>query len=720
MDIEFLTEFISAKIQTPTRYLFILDPSRLIRNLDEIVLSGQSYALVYFENDLQLRTELEWTKIDGFDLNFCIISDKNDAENRTILDFAQRATALKITPQMLLNFAGENYWSEAANWLQGEDFWRCFDSLKRAKQRANLALADPDETYLASALLGVNLTRRFDVATGFIFFFRKMNSDTFQTFRANYPQLTKFVTEKLFTEVPELRAFQDHPELLNDFWAGHYANLPARLRDSAETEDLKYQMAIKAPAFVQEQIQAFEAGYLQQTPQIQEYLNTNRVSDDWQGWLSYLNHEKILVAPIKLVLKKIVNYILRNHTTDLEALQRTIRGLEQHQALRTGDKPADPMHPLLAGHYQFVMDLVDLFLKIRKLEAYLETGAESLPEIIQIIYPQLLAPLARNLDDLETRHQHLQFVEDVVLKKLGESVAALKSQFDARFVRWIAANWQHPPESVATRLGLAPFPFQILKTNFAEKDARPVIVLLFDGLRWDGWELLQPHFDSIFPGGMTVAPMITPLPGVTRICRPYLLGGVNSGMDEWETLRRQFPGETVEIYFYEDTPASLRESRLFLNSPASIKVLLINLFDRRIHHSRLGLTLLGREVETEFRENLIPILTQLPKKSKIIITSDHGFLQVTGKWLPSLPPELPASGESQHRRFVKLPLRLADRQHFVFLENERLGEPANSASGYAFLKESRILKIQPNESYTRYAHGGISLEEMIVPLVIYN
>lgn len=716
MDREFIQEFITAALQSPPRYLFLLDSSGLIRDLSELNVADQIFKVVYFENDLQLRSELEWTKSDGFDLNFCIISTKNDAENRTIQDFISRATVLKITPQILLNFASNDHWSPAANWLTGSDFWRCLDSLKRVKQRSDLTLADPDEIYLASALLGVNLTRRFDPASGFIFFFGKMYSAVFQTFRANYPQLTRRVEEKLFAEVPELREFQDQPALISDLWAGNYASLPARLTDAAETEDLKYQMAIKAPILVQDQIEAYESGHLRDRTQIQTYFAT-RASDNWQGWVDYLHREKMLVAPVKLVLQKIIHYLFRTQSFDLEALQSAISSLEQHQALRRREQSAESP---LAPYYGFVQDLLALWQRIQQLQANLVDNSVTVPEMIQSVYPQLLSPLWRNLDDLENRHLHLKFIEDAALKKLAEKISQLQAEYHAHFVQWIVTHWQHPPENLAARLGLAPYPFQIIKAHLAEKNPRPLVIMLFDGMHWDGWEWLKPHFTAIFPGTMTVAPLLTPLPGITRISRPYLLSGVPAGMDEWETLRRQFPGETIEIAFYEDKPDRLRECQLLAQSTAAIKVMLINLFDRRIHHSRLGPNLLSREIETEFRENLVPILAQLPKDAKIIITSDHGFLQVTGKWLPDLSAEIPAAEEAGHRRFALLPPHLANRQHFIFMENEKLGESADSSRGFAFLRDARILKTQPNESYPRYAHGGISLPEMIVPLVIYN
>lgn len=713
MEIEFLQEFISAQIPSPARYLFVRDPSSLLKDLQEILVQDRLYQVVYFENDLQLRSELEWTKTDGFDLNFCIISSKSDERTLAIQDFIHRATPLKITPQRLLNFIGESYWSEAANWLQGHDFWRCFDSLKRVKNRANLVPANADYTFLASALLGVNLSRRFDPVSGFIFYLKNMRSDTFQAFQQNYPQLAKFVNAKLFTEVPELKAFEENPALLDDFWGGHYESLPARLSNTGETEDLKYQMAIKAPGFVQEQIEAFETKYLQENEQIQEYLKSNRVTDSWDSWLEYLQHEKMLTAPVRLVLRKIVNYLLRNPgTVDFDALQSAMRILSQHQSLRRTGKSAsrqDSMTEL----YSFFSDLVEIFVQIKQLQQYLEAD---LPEIIKTVYPEILARLTWQLNLLETAHQRAQFVEDVVIKKIAETITLLQLQFNSRFVRWIAENWQHPPLKLASQLELAPFPFQIIAANFREPDPKPVIVLLFDGMRWDGWELLSPHFAKLFPGQMSVKPMLTPLPGLTHVSRSYLLGGKFVEINEWQALKREFPDEKIEVYFYEDDLSNHRECLNLLLSAASIKFMIFNLFDRRIHHSRLSLTMLYREVETEFQEKILPILTQLPKNSKIIITSDHGFLQVTGKWFPQIEQKLALSPE-YHRRFVKLPSHLADRQQFVFLNNEKLGEPVDSTSGFAFLKKPFVLKRQPNESYARYAHGGISLEEMIVPLV---
>ncbi|MCI0512708.1 PglZ domain-containing protein [candidate division KSB1 bacterium] len=720
MDQEFLEKYLRTRVQTPVPFLLLMDPSQILTGLHELIVAETAYQVVYFENDLQLRSELEWARERPPEIHFCIISHQSTEAHLPILDFLHRSLQLTVTPRELLNFIGRERWSDAVNWLRRDDFWRCFDLANRLRTQPGLALRDRDETFLASALLDTDFSKKFDPVSGFIFYFTKVASPAYQTFKENYPFLQNWLENRLFEEVPELYPLHQHPDWLQHFWLGNYAVFPDRWRNPDAARELKYQLAIKAPNLIRDQIETVEKAAFQQPQALNEYLQSQLITDSYDGWLEYVRRENFLIEPIQVILKKVLQQlILQPDYIDLKQLGAIIPRLQEHQMLRGQSKTEIPAQSDFLRLLELFKTVVQVYAGWREIHRFLHGSAANIEELIQQVYPQRLAPLAGQLAWLETLQEPAAILTPQHFQKLKTDLQALHLEIHRYFLEWLAKEYTFSLADFQRWSGASVYPFQRLAEYCRDGSNRPVYVIIFDGMRWDGWEWLRPEFEAIFPRPrLIVESLIVPLPTLTAVTRPFLLTGELAVVDERARLLEKLNLKTLEFYFANAAGPGAMSATQLLTSEAPLKILVFDIFDRRAHHSNQNLNLIYREVMTEFKQSVRPILQKIPADARVLILSDHGFIQVHGKWFSQLNAGIPSDPLRPHQRFLTLEPRQADKQHFVYLSASRLGR--GDDAGLAFLKLPQILKLSPTVSSPRYAHGGISLEEMVVPMARFE
>ena len=75
------------------------------------------------------------------------------------------------------------------------------------------------------------------------------------------------------------------------------------------------------------------------------------------------------------------------------------------------------------------------------------------------------------------------------------------------------------------------------------------------------------------------------------------------------------------------------------------------------------------------------------------------------------------SGALRHQRYIGLsnPSTHTDLGHFVFFSADQIGlQPAGDTSHYGFATgRTQVL------SAKRYVHGGVSMQEMLIPCVVF-
>jgi hypothetical protein len=287
-------------------------------------------------------------------------------------------------------------------------------------------------------------------------------------------------------------------------------------------------------------------------------------------------------------------------------------------------------------------------------------------------------------------------------------------------------------------------------------DEKPVIFLLLDNLRYDQWKIIEPIISKIFRVE-SESPFYSILPTATQYSRNSIFAGllpmdIQKHFPEWwlndneeggknmkegelfteqikRLVRKDVKSEYIKItnnYYAKQLPEKILN---YLNN--DITAIVYNFIDT-LSHARTEMEVLKelasdekayRSLTLSWFENspLWAALQKLAGKDiHLVVTTDHGTIRV------KQPSKVIGDKETTTNLRYKVGRNLQyDRKDVLdFRDPTKVGLPMpNISSTFIFAKED-VYFLYPN-NYTYYSnmfqdtfqHGGISLEEMICPLV---
>ncbi len=284
----------------------------------------------------------------------------------------------------------------------------------------------------------------------------------------------------------------------------------------------------------------------------------------------------------------------------------------------------------------------------------------------------------------------------------------------------------------------------------------PVILIVIDNLRWDQWETIEPeisrlfdiveksHYYSILPTTTAYARNalfsgMMPLE-IERQHPEYWIGESEEGSRnkfEAELLQKNLERNQINIQSYYHKIIQAKDGKVVLENVdnllnQSFSALVYNFVDM-LSHSRTDLQMI-RELapdESAYRaltstwfshSSLYETLKKLSeKKLKLVITTDHGTIRVKN------PQKIVGDRSTNPNLRYKLGKNLSFDEKRLFFTREphsyRLPRP-NLSSTYVFAQEEDFLAYPNNYNYyvnhykDTFQHGGVSMEEIIVPLVV--
>ncbi|MBJ05378.1 MAG: two-component system response regulator [Flavobacteriales bacterium] len=301
----------------------------------------------------------------------------------------------------------------------------------------------------------------------------------------------------------------------------------------------------------------------------------------------------------------------------------------------------------------------------------------------------------------------------------------------------------------------------IMSNNLFEKSIFPVLssnkptfFLLIDNLRYDQWKIIQPHLDPFFNIDDKLCFSI--LPTATQYCRNSIFAGMMP-----DEIKHSFPSLWLDDHqeggknmHEKDFLSSLllkleyqsdfSFNKIFNNDHGvklldrinellnkSLNVIIYNFVDI-LSHAKTDLKMIKelaindkayRDLTLTWFKNS-PLFDLLKKLSShdcnIIITSDHGTINVSE---PSrVVGEKTISSNLRYKTGKKMKFENKDVLWVQNPQNFRLPSSSVSAA-YIFASPNKYF-VYPN-NYNHYAHhyintyqhGGISMEEMMLPLV---
>lgn len=288
------------------------------------------------------------------------------------------------------------------------------------------------------------------------------------------------------------------------------------------------------------------------------------------------------------------------------------------------------------------------------------------------------------------------------------------------------------------------------------KDDKPTFLILIDNLRFDQWRAIQPYFLQQFKVDEEDT-FFAILPTATQYSRNAIFAGMTplqiekqfpdkwlndddeGGKNQYEgfflehflknTFREPIKHQYVKVTNHKDAVALEENILNYLNN--KLTVIVYNFVDM-LSHARTEMEVLKELASDEaaYRSLTVSWFEHSPlynaikklqgKNINVLLTTDHGTVRVNS---PSK-----CIGDRQTSTNIRYKvgrnLNYEEKDVFAIRNPEEIQLPkSNLSSTYIFAKEDKYL-IYPNNynhfvQYFRntFQHGGISLEEMIVPVI---
>ena len=349
----------------------------------------------------------------------------------------------------------------------------------------------------------------------------------------------------------------------------------------------------------------------------------------------------------------------------------------------------------------------------------------------------------------------LENINDAGMSSILESQ---KAEANSQFGKFIERNYENWFEPKAIRPVLSHTLFKELVVPEIIKKDKPLLFVVIDNLRYDQWEVMQNAVSNHYKLDKEV-PYFAILPTATQYARNAIFsgllpvemekqfpdywkndtdeGGKNNYEAEFLTEQLKRLGLNIKHDYFKIT--NLASGRKLVDNFKSLKnndlVTVVYNFVDMLSHSKTEMEVIKelapddkayRSLTLSWFKNspLLGMIQQAQKMGfKLIITTDHGTINVKN------PSKVVGDKNTSLNLRYKTGKSLSyeNKEVYAMKDPKKIGLPSiNMSSSFIFAKNDLFLAYVNNFNHyvsyykNTYQHGGISLEEMIVPFLVFN
>lgn len=381
-------------------------------------------------------------------------------------------------------------------------------------------------------------------------------------------------------------------------------------------------------------------------------------------------------------------------------------------------------------------------------------------------YQQEFRELFMALNSQPDYHQWMEIYRKLVYWELEMSKSestelydifqSQKNEANTEFFKFISKqylSWVNPRSIESPIMSHTLFRYKILP--HIEKDI-PTIWILIDNLRFDQWKMIQPVFAELFRI-LEEETFYSILPTATQYSRNAVFAGLMPAEIEktfpglWKNDEEDGGKNVHEEEFFRQQLKRLRKEdikfsyqKILTNQEAQrlmdhahnllnqeLSIIVYNFVDM-LSHARTEMEVLKELASDEASYRSLtyswflhsPLYQTLKKisdkKFKLILSTDHGSVRVNTPCKVIGDKQTTANLRYKHGRN----LNYEDRDVFAVKDPKEAGLPSPTVnSSFIFAKENGYLCFPNNYNHyvnyyrNTFQHGGISLEEMIIPVI---
>jgi len=333
--------------------------------------------------------------------------------------------------------------------------------------------------------------------------------------------------------------------------------------------------------------------------------------------------------------------------------------------------------------------------------------------------------------------------------EMQEILQSQKSEANTEFFKFVSRNyasWVGPKSTNGPVMSHSLMKFKVLP--HVEKGT-PLFFILIDNLRFDQWKAIQPIFSESFRI-LEEESFYSILPTATQYCRNAIFAGMMPVEIEknfplqWKNDEEEGGKNLHEEEFFRTQLKKAGQGDLkvsytkVVNNHAGLElvnnihnllnndlnVIVYNFVDM-LSHARTEMEVLKELAGDEMSYRSITTLHQALKKIadkgiKIVLATDHGSVRVKTPYKVVGDKQTTTNLRYKHGRN----LNYEPKEVLAYREPRDIGLPSPTInSSFIFAKEDSFLCYPNNYNYyvnyykNTFQHGGVSLEEMIVPVI---